>query len=65
MGERSKTSEGGMLIVPHSRPAMALSFENFLWEQEVPAFLVRGNEWIRMPESGETYLGLRVAPGSA
>ena len=64
MGELRKGIEG-MLVVPHSLEVMALSFENFLWDNEYPAYLVRGNEWIRMPESGETGLGLRVAPGSA
>jgi hypothetical protein len=53
-----------VLIVPMGCKPMAGSFVNFLWDQEITAFLVKP-EWVGQPESGETGLGLRVAPGSA
>ena len=54
---------GGVLVVPQGTRPLPESFINFLWDQEVLAFLVKP-DWVKMPESGETGLGLRVAPGS-
>jgi len=59
------TREGaGLLIVPQGMRPIPDSFINFLWDQEIGAFLVKP-EWVGMPESGETGLGLLIAPGSA
>ena len=56
--------ESQLLIVPTGAKSLPDSFTNFLWEQEIAAFLVKP-EWVGQPESGETGLGIRVAPGSA
>ena len=56
--------EGGLLIVPQGTRPLPESFVNFLWDNEVASFLVKPG-WTGMPESGETWLGVRVAPGSA
>lgn len=53
----------GFLIVPQGIRPLPDSFINFLWDQEIGAFLVKP-EWVGQPESGETGLGVRVAPGS-
>lgn len=54
----------GMLVVPQGKKELAPSFATWLWDREVPCYLVQ-NDWVSMPEDGETGLGLRVAPGSA
>lgn len=62
MAERDNP-EVGLLIVPQGFRPLPDAFINFLWDKEVAAFLVKP-EWVSQPESGETGLGLRVAPGS-
>lgn len=53
-----------LLIVPQGVRPLPGSFINFLWDQEIAAFLVKP-DWVSEAESGSTALGLRVAPGSA
>ena len=57
-------AEGGWLIVPQGVRPLPETFLNFLWDNEIASFLVKP-EWTGMPESVETGLGIRVAPGSA
>jgi hypothetical protein len=60
-----KVQKEGFLVVPSLHPDLPESFQNFLWDQEVSAMIcLLTDTWVRMPESGETGLGLRVAPGS-
>jgi hypothetical protein len=54
----------GLLIVPQGERPLPDSFVDFLWNQEIGAFLVKP-DWVSQPESGETGLGIRVAPGTA
>ena len=54
----------GLVIVPQGHRPIPDSFTNFLWEQEFGAFLAKP-AWAGEQESGETGLGIRVAPGSA
>jgi hypothetical protein len=53
----------GVLIVPQGPRPLHNNFVNFLWDQELAAFLAKA-AWAGEPESGETGLGIRVAPGS-
>lgn len=52
-----------ILIVPQGCKPLPDSFINFLYDQEIAAFLAKP-DWVSQLESGETGLGLRVAPGS-
>jgi len=54
----------GLVIVPQGHHPIPESFTNFLWNQELGAFLAKP-AWAGEQESGETGLGIRVAPGSA
>lgn len=54
----------GLLIVPQGSRPVPESFTSFLWENGLGAFLAKP-AWAREKETGETGLGLRVAPGSA
>lgn len=54
----------GLLIVPQGIHPIPESFTNFLWDNELGAFLAKPT-WAGEQESGATGLGLRVAPGSA
>jgi hypothetical protein len=62
MAESAKTP--GLMIVPQGSRSIPESFIQFLVENELGAFLAKP-AWAREKESGETGLGLRVAPGSA
>jgi hypothetical protein len=53
-----------LLIVPRGTRPLPDKFIEYLWDYEVSAFLVK-NDWMSEQESGQTGLGLRVAPGSA
>jgi hypothetical protein len=53
-----------LLIVPRGPRSLPDKFIDYLWAYEVVAFLVK-NDWMSEQESGQTGLGLRVAPGSA
>ena len=54
----------GLLIVPQGLRPIPDSFTSFLWDNELGAFLAKPT-WAGEAESGETGLGIRVAPGSA
>ena len=54
----------GLLIVSQGLHPIPKSFVEFLWKNELGAFLAKPS-WAGEQESGETGLGLRVAPGSA
>ena len=54
----------GLMIVPQGNHPVPESFTSFLWENELGAFLAKP-AWAGEQESGETGLGVRVAPGSA
>lgn len=54
----------GILIVPQGTKPLPESFVAFIWENGVSAFLAKPT-WAGEQESGETGLGVRVAPGSA
>jgi hypothetical protein len=60
----NSTLPPGLIIVPQGPRQVPESFTNFLWDNELGAFLAKP-AWAREKESGETGLGLRVAPGSA
>jgi hypothetical protein len=60
----NSTHPPGLMIVPQGSRPVPESFTNFLWENELGAYLVKPS-WVGQPESGETGLGVRVAPGSA
>jgi hypothetical protein len=53
----------GVLIVPQGQKPLHDNFVNFLWDQRLAAFLAKP-AWAKEPESGETGLGIRVAPGT-
>jgi hypothetical protein len=53
----------GLLVVPHGDKVVSERFADFLWEKDLAAFLVK-NEWVNNLESGQSALGLRIAPGS-
>ena len=53
-----------LLIVPQGPKLLPDKFIDYLWDYEVVAFLVQ-NEYMSEQESGQTGLGIRVAPGSA
>lgn len=53
----------GLIIVPQGPRLVPESFTEFLWVNELGAFLAKP-AWAGEPESGETGLGVRVAPGS-
>ena len=52
----------GMLVVPYDSKPMQDNFVVFLLDQEISVFLVK-NEWVSQPESEQTGMGLRIAPG--
>jgi hypothetical protein len=53
----------GILIVPQGFQPLHNNFINFIWDQGLAAFLAKPS-WTKEPESGETGLGIRIAPGS-
>lgn len=53
-----------LLIVPQGIRPLPDKFLDYLWDYEVVAFLVQ-NEYMGEQESGQTGLGIRVAPGRA
>jgi hypothetical protein len=57
-------NNSNLLIVPQGDRPLPENFLNFLWDQEVKAFLAKPS-WVSEPESGTTRMGVRVAPGSA
>ena len=60
----NSTKPPGMIIVPQGPRPVPESFTEFLWKNELGAFLAKP-AWAGEQESGETGLGVRVAPGSA
>ena len=52
----------GWLVVPCDGKPIQDNFVDFLWDLELSVFLVK-NEWVGQPESEQTGLGLRIAPG--
>ena len=52
----------GMLWVPNGDRPLKEHFVVFLWDRGISVFLVK-NEWVSQPESEQTGLGLRIAPG--
>ena len=60
----NSTLPPGLIIVPQGSRPMPESFTRFLWNEGLGAFLAKP-AWAGEQESGETGLGLRVAPGSA
>jgi hypothetical protein len=60
----NSTKPPGMMIVPQGLRPIPESFTNFLWDNELGAFLAKP-AWAGEQESGATGLGIRVAPGSA
>lgn len=57
------THHEGMLIVPQGNHPVPESFTNFLWDNDLGAFLAKPS-WAGEQESGATGLGIRVAPGT-
>jgi hypothetical protein len=51
------------LIVPQGNKPLPEAFLNFLWDREIPAFLTE-HEFVGQQESGQTGLGLSIAPGT-
>jgi hypothetical protein len=58
-----RTPELGFLVVPQGNKPLPDSFLNFLWDREIAAFLVK-NSFISQQQSGQTELGLSIAPGT-
>lgn len=52
----------GWLVVPYGGKQIQDNFVDFLWDMELSVFLVK-NKWVGQPESEQTGLGLRIAPG--
>ena len=59
----NRAESPGLLIVPQGPRPIPERFAEFLWKNELGAFLAKPS-WSGEQESGETGLGLRVAPGS-
>lgn len=54
----------GLMIVPQGQLPVPESFVSFLWDHHLGAFLAKPS-FAGEQMSGETGLGVRVAPGSA
>jgi hypothetical protein len=52
-----------ILVVPHGRVPLPEQFVDFLFQREIPAILVM-QKFVHEQESGQTGLGIRVAPGT-
>jgi hypothetical protein len=53
----------GLIIVPQGPRPIPDSFTSFLWDNELGAFLAKPS-FAGEAESGQTGLGISVAPGS-
>jgi len=52
-----------VLVVPHGADPLPEQFIDFLWQREIAAVIVENN-FVHQQESGQTGLGVRVAPGT-
>jgi len=53
----------GMLLATSDGHPLCENFVTFLWDREIAAFLVQPT-FVHQQESGQTGLGVRVAPGT-
>lgn len=64
MSQGLKMDEFNILIVPYRSLPLPESFISFLWEREIPAFLVY-ERFLHHPEIKNTgLLGVRITPGT-